>query len=84
MSAIAKRLAIGLITAAERDAIAYLIFKAIRGDHFNSPSQPNWPAALFFWIFNKADRDGQLPLYGLPCRLVQSHQAAGRTILNLP
>src|SRR5271170_3508760 len=79
-----KMAVLGLTAAAERDAIAYLIIKAIRRDHFNSASQPDRPAAPSFWIFDKAYRDGQLALYGFPRRLVPSHQAAGRTIFNLP
>jgi hypothetical protein len=62
VSAVTKWFILRLTAAAKRDAIAYLIFKAIRRDHFNSASQPDRPAAPSFRIFDKAYRDGQLAL----------------------
>src|SRR5208282_1885933 len=84
VGAVAERLVPGLAAAAERDAVAQLVGKAVPGDHGDSAAQPERAAALLRRVLDQADRDRQFRLQGLPRRLVPSHQAAGRAVCHLP
>jgi len=84
VSAVAKRLVLRLTAPAQRHPIAPLVCKTVGGDQSDPATQPNRSAAVFYRILDQSDRNRLLAFKRRSARLVPSHKAPGRTIVDLP
>src|SRR5579862_9239932 len=82
--AVAEGLVLRGATAAQGDAVAYLVGKAVGGDHRQPAAQPQWSAHTLGRILDHADRQRQVMLDRLARGPIPGDQASRWAVVHLP